>query len=301
MKKLFAIIVSAALMLSVIMAMGPVASADGGAVISVESVNAAPGDTVSVKVSISDCDEYSSFTIHISYDSEYVTCESVSKGIKTDLFMPNPSIQGEKTVAIVGGSVNNIKENGVLGTIVFKISDSYPGGVTKVPLKVTKHDITRYNGTSDVAISSASTDGEIVISGASNIVWNDNGTEHDLTPGVLTDEEAKEYKNPLTDEVPAAGDYYINKEEKIAVPATVAEENIISQPDTWKAVTEDKPEPVADDTGNTGDSGEPAEETGKGFVDCLKEHWYCYAGGAVVLAAIIVVVVILIKKKKKAQ
>lgn len=301
MKKFLAVILTSAIAVSMIMALGTLtALAAGDAVISIGSASAAPGDEVSVDVSISDCAEYSSFTIHVSYDSEYVTCETVNKGIKTDLFMPNTSVKDKKVVAVVGGSVQNIKENGVLGTIIFKISDTYPGGVTKVPLHIEKHDITKFDGQKDNPIPSESIDGEIVISGAGNIVWNDNGTEHDLTPEVLSEEEIKEYKNPLSEEPLTAGEYYINKEEKIAVPASVAEENMTAQPEAWKSAKENEEDkPSGDQESETEeDPEEPQEKDSKGFMDILKDNWYFFAGGLVVVIAVVVVVIIIAKKKK---
>lgn len=300
MKKILAVILTSAILASIVMTMGMVtAFAADNTIISVGSADAAPGDTVSVDVSIADCSEYSSFTIHISYDSEYVTCDSVSKGIKTDLFMPNTSVKDKKVVAVVGGSVKNITENGVLGTIVFKISDSYPGGVTKVPLHIEKHDITKFDGSKDNPIPSTSLDGEIVISGAGNIVWNDNGTEHDLIPEILTEEEAKEYKNPLNGETPTAGQYYVNKEEKIAVPASTAEENITTQPDAWKTASEE--EPSSESSGESeNENDEPADVDDteeNGFVAFVKSYWYFLAGGLAVVAAVIVVLIVLNKKK----
>ena len=280
-------------------AFGISASAEGTATVAVSTAQAAPGDTVKVDVVLSDCAQFSSYTIHISYDSEYVTCVDAKKGINTMLYKPNLTVDGKKTVAVVGGDVNNVTQNGTIATITFKVAEDYPGGITEVPLKVTQCKLTEYNGKNDVAIASQSVDGKLVISGAGSVIWNNQGNETEVEPAKLTDEQAAEYTNPLTGEGVAGGDYYVNDGSKIAIPATDVEEGIKTDPDTWKVVENDVQPASSEESDESAQGSEPASDKPEGELNWLLIA--CIAVGAVVIIGGIVAVVAIMKKKQKAQ
>ncbi|MBQ9558300.1 MAG: hypothetical protein IJU94_06845 [Clostridia bacterium] len=294
--KLITLILAASLVFG---AFGVSVYAENSATITVGTAKASAGETVKVDVSISDCSGFSSYTIHITYDSEYVTAVEAKKGINAMLYMPNLSVGGGKEIAIVGGDVENITENGVIATITFKIADNYPGGITEVPLKIITNKITEYNGSKDVAITSRSVDGKLIISGAGTVVWNG---DTEVTPGTLTDEEAAEYTNPLTGEKVTGGEYYINKEQKIAIPVSDVEDGVKEDPETWQTV--DEPE-----TSDGVDSGDGSSEPAQGSEDVSgsadgKFSWVlicCIAGGVIVAAAGVIAIVMITKKGKKQE
>ena len=269
--------------------------AENSATVTVGTAKAAAGETVKVDVSISDCEGFSSYTIHITYDSEYVTAVEAKKGINAMLYMPNLSVGGRKEIAIVGGDVNNITQNGVIATITFKIADDFPGGITEIPLKIITNKITEYNGSKDVAIDSRSVDGKLIISGAGTVVWNGDGGETELTPAKLTDEEAAGYKNPITGESVTGGDYYINEQSKIALPAADVEEGVKSGSDAWKTVDEPSGETESDSG-----SSEPAQGSEDAPAVSGAKSWVligCIAGGAVVVIAGVIAIIMITKKK----
>ena len=273
--------------------------ADGTPTVTVESAQASAGDTVAVGIVLSDCAQFSSYTIHISYDSEYVTAVDAKKGINTMLYMPNLSVEGKKVVAVVGGDVNNVKENGVIATLYFKIAEDYPGGITEVPLKITQCKLTEYNGKSDVEFASQKVDGKLVISGAGNVIWNGGEGESELTPEVITDEQAAEYTNPLTNEAVTGGEYYINEDSKIAIPAKDVENGVKNDPDNFKVV-EDAPEVIEPPV-----SSEASEQPAQGSEDVAannggKLDWLlivCIAAGVCVVACGVFAVVRILNKK----
>ncbi len=294
--KLITLILAASLVFG---AFGISAYAENSATITVGTAKASAGETVKVDVSISDCSGFSSYTIHITYDSEYVTAVEAKKGINAMLYMPNLTVGGRKEIAIVGGDVSNITQNGVIATITFKIADDFPGGITEVPLKIVTNKITEYNGSKDVAITSRSVDGKLIISGAGTVVWN-GSTE--VTPGTLTDEEAAEYTNPLTGEKVTGGEYYINREQKIAIPVGDVENGVKDDPETWQTV--DEPESSAVPESGAG-SSEPAQGS-ENASDSVggKLDWMlicCVAGGVIVAAAGVIAIVMITKKKGKEQ
>ena len=250
-------------------------------------------------MSISDCAQFSSYTIYVSYDSEYVTAVEAKKVMNMSLYMPNLTVDGKKVVAVVGGSVSNVTQNGVIATIEFKIADNYPGGITEVPLKITKCKLTEFNGKNDVEIASQSVDGKLISSGAGNVVWNGDGGATEITPSNLTDEQAAEYKNPLSGESVTGGDYYINEDSKIAIPAADVENGVKNDPDTWKAVEEEvKPDDTPAFSEDPAPGSEPSGEAGG------KLNWLligCIAGGAAVVIAGVIAVIAIMKKKNKTE
>ncbi len=283
-------------------AFGVTAHADGKATVTVDSAQASPGDTVSVDVSISDCAQFSSYTVHVDYDSEYVTAVEAKKVMGMSLYMPNLTVGGKKELAIVGGDVNNVTKNGVIATLVFKISDDYPGGITEVPLKVVTCKLTEFNGKTDVAIASQSVSGKIVISGAGNVVWNGDGGATEITPSKLTDEQAAEYKNPLSGGSVTGGDYYVNEESKIAIPAADVENGVKNDPETWKTVEEDvEPDDTPASSSETADQAQGSEPSGEAGG---KLNWLligCIAGGAAVVIAGVIAFIAIMKKKNKTE
>ena len=294
--KILSLILSLALLAG---AFGVTAYADGTPTVTVGTAQASAGDTVAVTVSLSDCTQFSSYTIYISYDSDYVTAIEAKKGIDVMLYMPNLTVNGKKEIAIVGGDVNNKTDNGVIATVYFKIAENYPGGVTEVPLKINELKLTEYNGKTDVAFASQGVDGKIVISGAGgNVIWNGGEGESELTPGTLTDEQAAEYKNPITNEGVSGGEYYVNEEEKIAIPAADVEAGVKNDPDSFKVVETETPEvPEVITPAESSSGGDGAGEGGK-------LNWLligCIAGGVVIVAAGAIAVAGIIKKKKNAQ
>ena len=302
MKKIAKLITSVLVLSLVFGAFGLSAAAEGAAAVTVSSAQAAPGETVKVDVSITDCAQFSSYTIYVSYDNEYVTAVEANKVMNMSLYMPNLTVGGEKVVAVVGGSVSNVTQNGVIATITFKIAEDYPGGVTEVPLKITKCKLTEFNGKNDVEIASQSFDGKLTISGAGNVVYNGESGESELTPAKLTDEQAAEYKNPISGEGVTGGDYYINEESKIAIPAADVENGVKNDPETWKTVEEEvKPDDAPVSPDGSSDPVQGSDGSGKtgGKLDWLLIG--CIAGGAALVAAGVIAVIAIMKKKNKAE
>lgn len=293
--KILSLILSLALIAG---AFGMIARAEGTATVTIGSVQASAGDTVAVTVTLSDCAQFSSYTINFTYDSEYVTAVDAKKGINVMLYMPNLSVNNKKEITVVGGDVDNKKENGVIATVYFKIAEDYPGGITEVPLKITLLKLTEYNGKSDVAIASQGVDGKIVINGAGgNVIWNGGEGESELTPEVITDEQAAEYKNPITNEGVSGGEYYVNEESKIAIPAEDVENGVKNDPDNFKVV-EEAPAVI--------DPPVSSEEPAQGSEDASKSgskplNWlliFCICAGVGVVASGVFGIVHILKKKK---
>ncbi|MBO4934919.1 MAG: hypothetical protein J5441_07135 [Clostridia bacterium] len=308
-------------------AFGVSAQAEGTATVTVGTVNASAGDTVKVEVSISDCSGFSSYDINFTYDSEYVTAVEAKMGIKTMLYMPNLTVDGKKEVKVIGGDVNNVTENGVLATVTFKIADNVPGGTVEVPLKVTKCKLTEYNGQNDVEIKSQSIDGKLIIKGSGSsgnsgsqggsgnsgssggaggigdVVWNSADGEIELTPATLTDGEAVDYNNPLSGGNITAGDYYVNEDKKIAIPAADVENGVKNDPDNWRIVGEDNPIDPSASSGEPAPSDEPQGSAGSGKSGS-KLNWLligCIAGGAAVVIAGAIAFIAIMKKKNKTE
>ena len=292
----------------VLCSFGITAGAEGTATVTVASVQASAGETVAVEVTLSDCAKFSSYTVNFTYDSEYVTAVTAKKGINTMLYMPNLTVNNKKEVTIQGGSIDNITENGVIATVYFQIAEDYPGGVTEVPLKITKCKLTEYNGKNDVEFASLKVDGKLVISGAGgSVIWNGGEGESEITPAKLTDEEAAEYTNPLTNEGVSGGEYYVNEETKIAIPAADVEAGVKNDPDNFKVVEHDKvtvPEGSDAPIENLPDDVDvPSDLDPEGGITS-PTNWPLIigisagAGGLVVIAGIVILIVFIGKKKK---
>ena len=280
-------------------AFGVVAYADGTPTVTVGSAQASAGETVKVDVVLSDCAQFSSYTIRVSYDSEYVTVVEAKKRVSKGIYQSNPSVGGNKELLIVGGDVNNITENGALATIEFKISEDYPGGVTEVPLIITQCKLTEYKNQKDIEFATQRVDGKLVISGAGTVIWNGGEGESEITPAKLTDEQAAEYKNPITNEGVSGGEYYINEESKIAIPAADVEAGVKNDPDTFKVVETEKP----DETDEPASSGEDVAQGSEDLAsnDGGKLNWlliFCICAGVGVVASGIFGIVHILKKKK---
>lgn len=292
--KLITLILALALVFG---AFGVTAHADGTPTVTVGSAQASAGDTVAIEVTLSDCAKFSSYEIYFTYESEYVTAVEAKKGINTMLYMPNLSVGGNKEVTIQGGSVDNVTENGVIATVYFKIAEDYPGGITEVPLKITKCKLTEYNGKTDVAFATQSVDGKIVIDGAGgSVIWNGGDGESEITPAKLTDEQAAGYTNPLTNEGVSGGDYYVNDEQKIAIPAEDVEAGVKNDPDTFKVVEREQP-----DTPEVISSAEDASDGSGGSAVEKPFDWLlvvCVGAGVIIVAAGVFVVVRILKKGK---
>ena len=263
--------------------------------VTVGTAQAAPGENVKVDVVLSDCTQFSSYTIQISYESEYLTAVAATEGIDVSLYMPNLSVDGGKTLLVTGGSIDNVTENGAICTLEFAVSADYSGSITEVPLKVTKLKLTEFDGSVDKHIDANGVNGKIVISKTGGeIVWNDSNAEHDLTLGALSGDKVSEYTNPLTGEkVSGEGNYYINEDEKIAIPAEDAEAKLDSEPDNWKV--KENTESIPDSSEN---SGEPDNEvhTDKKGIDTLTLI-LCIAGGVIIILAAVLAYVLIRKKK----
>ena len=241
--------------------------------------------------------------------------------------MPNLTVDGKKVVAVVGGSVSNVTKNGVIATIEFKIADNVPGGTVEVPLKVTKCKLTEFNGQNDVTIDSQSIDGKLIIKGSGSsgnsgsqggsgnsgssggaggigdVVWNSADGEIELTPETLTDGEAVDYNNPLSGGNVTAGDYYVNEDKKIAIPAADVENGVKNDPDNWRIVGEDNPIDPSASSGEPAPSDEPQGSDGSGKSGS-KLNWLligCIAGGAAVVIAGAIAFIAIMKKKNKTE
>lgn len=289
--------VSVILALCVLMGAYGFGASAAATTVTIGSAQASKGDTVKIDIVLSDCPKFSSYTVDFSYDSEYVTAVSASKGINVMLYQPNLSVNGERKATIVGGSMDNVTENGVLATVEFKISDAYPGGITEVPLKITKLRLTEFNGSSDVSIASQGVDGKLVLNGAGGSVVYNGGEE--LAPGVLTDDEAKEYTDPTTGApVQGGGSYYFNAETKKAAPAEVAESGINNASAEWKRASDAEPQSSEGEES----SSDPADEvhTDKEGADLLTII-LCVAGGIVVVLAAVLAYIFMRKKNTEAE
>ena len=281
---------------------GVTAHAEGTPTVSVGSAQASAGDTIKVDVVLSDCEKFSSYTIRISYDSEYVTAVAGKKRVSKGIYQFNPSVDGKKELIIVGGDVDNITEDGPIATIEFKIADNFPGGVTEVPLKIVHCKLTEYKDQKDIEFATQTVDGKLVVTGiGGNVVWNDGeGGESEMTPAKLTDEQAAEYTNPLTKEaVSGGGDYYINEEKKIAIPAADVENGVANDPGTWKVM--DNPAVVIDQPGSSEGSDEPQGSEDIASNEGGKFNWLlvaCIAGGVIIVVAGALAVASIIRKNK---
>ena len=297
--KVISLVLSLALLAG---AFGIVARAEGKPTITVGTAQASAGDTVKVDVVLSDCEQFSSYTIRISYDSEYVTVVEAKKRVSKGIYQFNPSVDGKKELIIVGGDVDNITENGPIATIEFKIAEDFPGGVTEVPLKIVRCKLTEYKNQKDIEFETEGVDGKLIVSGVgSSVIWNGGDGENEITPAELTDEQAAEYTNPLTNApVTGGGDYYVNEEKKIAIPAADVESGVTADPDTWKVVEIEKPD-EPEDTDPADGSAQGSEPAGK---DEGKLNWLligCIAGGAAVVIAGVIAVIAIMKKKNKTE
>lgn len=152
------------------------AFAASAATVTVGSAEAKPGDTVKVDVVLSDCEKFSSYTISINYDSQYVTAVSATEGIDVDLYMPNLSVDGKKELLVTGGSMENETENGVICTLEFSISKDYKGADFELPLKVSAVKMTQYDGSKDAHIDSKGVDGKLTVKGTGAAVTPNGGT-----------------------------------------------------------------------------------------------------------------------------
>ncbi len=282
--------------LTLVFAMCGVSSfAASAAKVTVGNAQAAPGENVKVDVVLSDCEKFSSYTIQINYDSEYLTAVSATEGIDVSLYMPNLSVDGGKVLLVTGGSIDNVTENGKICTLEFAVSADYPGGVTEVPLKITELKITEFDGSKDKHIDSDGVNGKIVISkSGGEIVWNDSNAEHDLTLGALTGDNADQYTNPLTGEkINGAGNYYINEEEKIAVPVEDADAKLDSEPDSWKVKPDASVTPDSSENSNSSDEQVHTDKKGADLLTVI----LCIAGGVVVILGAVLAYVLIRKKK----
>lgn len=152
------------------------AFAASAATVTVGSAEAKPGDTVKVDVVLSDCEKFSSYTISINYDSQYVTAVSATEGIDVDLYMPNLSVDGKKELLVTGGSMENETENGVICSLEFSISKDYKGTDFELPLKVSAVKMTQYDGSKDAHIDSKGVDGKLTVKGTGAAVTPNGGT-----------------------------------------------------------------------------------------------------------------------------
>ena len=149
--------------------------AASAATVTVGSAEAKPGDTVKVDVVLSNCEKFSSYTISIGYDSQYVTAVSANEGIDVDLYMPNLSVDGKKELLVTGGSMENETENGVICTLEFSVSADYNGADFELPLKVNAIKMTQYDGSKDAHIESNGVDGKITVKGTGAAPAPDGG------------------------------------------------------------------------------------------------------------------------------
>lgn len=112
-------------------------------VVSVETVSATPGGTVTVAVSISQNPGFTNFAIALDYDREHLTLKSIQIGSDDQRYLcgtlvsVNPEWaegEGNSLGFVVAASADPMKENGILFTATFDVKAGFTGEAEIIPV-----------------------------------------------------------------------------------------------------------------------------------------------------------------------
>ena len=109
-----------------------------GARISVSSAEAAPGETVALKVSVANNPGFNTFTLGIQYDTERLTLQNVEKADA----LPGQFTYDKKAVWL---NREDTTYNGEILTLTFLVNDNAPAGEAAVAVAYNPGDIANYN------------------------------------------------------------------------------------------------------------------------------------------------------------
>ena len=162
MKRIVTFLITAIIILS-----SSVSALAAGCNITIDKVDAAPGDTAYVDFSIADNPGIAAMTISITYDSSVLEYKGYKEGFLSDYTVEaHPS---KNQIRFINLEQGNVSKNGIFLTLIFKVSDSAKKGNSKINIAYTKGDFCNWNAES---IS------PVIVSGGVNITPANNECEH---------------------------------------------------------------------------------------------------------------------------
>ena len=142
---------------------GRILSAEKGAELSLKGEAAAPGDTVTVEVKISDNPGINTLKIKIGYDDARLTLLSAeSGGVFKDMGYLGAQTIDVNPYIMVWSRASDVSEDGTIGFLTFRVSESADPGDAALTLTC---DFCTNQALLDVAVTTQ--DGNVQISGAS--------------------------------------------------------------------------------------------------------------------------------------
>lgn len=135
--------------------------------ITISKVDAKPGDTAYIDLSINDNPGIAAITISITYDSSVLEYKGYKEGFLSDYTIKaHPS---KNTIRFINLEKSDVTQNGTFLTLIFKVSDSAVAGNSKVDINYKKGDFCNWNAQ---AVSPTIVAGGVNITGESKFENN---------------------------------------------------------------------------------------------------------------------------------